>query len=297
MPAHRPTRRRRGRRHRRPHGCPRLARPAATCSSWRARPTSAESCAGIGGGRRGRRGCRGDARPSSRGRRAGARARAADRAPRHQLVVDLDPGRAAATAALGDGRPQQRRTGGGVRRAQRRGPRATAPRDPRCPQLADGEDVSVGELVATRLGDEVVDRLVEPLLGGVYAGHSRLLSARATVPQLPPERRRFTGCARRGDRRRCDGRPVFAGVAGGLGRLPVPWRSGARGPHRRDRARAEAHRDRLRARGRADHGSRAGAADEVVLAVRPRLPPGCSPASRPRPPRSSRRSSLRRWPS
>ena len=37
---------------------------------------------------------------------------------------------------------------------------------------------------ASRFGDEVVDRLVEPLLGGVYAGHARLLSARATTPQL-----------------------------------------------------------------------------------------------------------------
>ena len=37
---------------------------------------------------------------------------------------------------------------------------------------------------ASRLGDEVVDRLVEPLLGGVYAGQARRLSARATVPQL-----------------------------------------------------------------------------------------------------------------
>src|SRR5512144_1854270 len=42
-------------------------------------------------------------------------------------------------------------------------------------------DVSVTEFVASRLGDEVVDRLVEPLLGGVYAGHARLLSARATI--------------------------------------------------------------------------------------------------------------------
>ncbi len=46
------------------------------------------------------------------------------------------------------------------------------------------DDLSVGDLVASRLGDEVVDRLVEPLLGGVYAGHARRLSARATVPQL-----------------------------------------------------------------------------------------------------------------
>jgi oxygen-dependent protoporphyrinogen oxidase len=51
------------------------------------------------------------------------------------------------------------------------------------PTVVDG-DVSVGDLVAARLGDEVVDRLVEPLLGGVYAGRARLLSVRAAVPQL-----------------------------------------------------------------------------------------------------------------
>ena len=46
------------------------------------------------------------------------------------------------------------------------------------------EDVSVGEYVGARLGAAVVDRLVEPLLGGVYAGHARRLSLRATVPVL-----------------------------------------------------------------------------------------------------------------
>jgi oxygen-dependent protoporphyrinogen oxidase len=45
-------------------------------------------------------------------------------------------------------------------------------------------DVAVGEFVAARVGDAVVDRLVEPLLGGVYAGHARTLSLRATVPVL-----------------------------------------------------------------------------------------------------------------
>ena len=45
-------------------------------------------------------------------------------------------------------------------------------------------DISVGDLVEERLGKEVVDRLVEPLLGGVYAGHAREISARAAVPQL-----------------------------------------------------------------------------------------------------------------
>jgi oxygen-dependent protoporphyrinogen oxidase len=52
------------------------------------------------------------------------------------------------------------------------------------PGLPVDDDLSVGDLVGSRLGEEVVDRLVEPLLGGVYAGHARRLSARATVPQL-----------------------------------------------------------------------------------------------------------------
>lgn len=88
-------------------------------------------------------------------------------------------------------------------------------------RLAEGEDVSVGDLVAERLGDEAVDRLVEPLLGGVYAGHARLLSVRATVPQvaawsgagsLVAQAAASVGVA--------DGRPVFAGVAGGMGLIP-----------------------------------------------------------------------------
>ena len=43
------------------------------------------------------------------------------------------------------------------------------------------DDVSVGDLVGARLGDEVVERLVEPLLGGVYAGHARRISAAAAA--------------------------------------------------------------------------------------------------------------------
>ena len=37
-------------------------------------------------------------------------------------------------------------------------------------------DVAIGTLVDKRLGPEVTDKLVEPLLGGVYAGHARDLS-------------------------------------------------------------------------------------------------------------------------
>ncbi|MDP9461752.1 MAG: protoporphyrinogen oxidase, partial [Actinomycetota bacterium] len=45
-------------------------------------------------------------------------------------------------------------------------------------------DAAVGALLRERLGDEVVDRLVEPLLGGVYAGRADELSLSATMPAL-----------------------------------------------------------------------------------------------------------------
>ncbi|KEI45924.1 protoporphyrinogen oxidase [Saccharopolyspora rectivirgula] len=52
------------------------------------------------------------------------------------------------------------------------------------PLHLSGEDISVGELLRSRVGDEVVDRLVEPLLGGVYAGDADHLGMRATMPAL-----------------------------------------------------------------------------------------------------------------
>src|SRR6478735_4314399 len=48
------------------------------------------------------------------------------------------------------------------------------------------EDVGIGRVVARRLGPAVRDRLVEPLLGGVYAGRADDLSLHATVPQIVP---------------------------------------------------------------------------------------------------------------
>ncbi len=87
--------------------------------------------------------------------------------------------------------------------------------------VPDGEDVPVGELVAERLGDEVVDRLVEPLLGGVYAGHARNLSARATVPQLVAWSGGSLVAAASTALAEASGSPVFAGIVGGIGRLPL----------------------------------------------------------------------------
>jgi protoporphyrinogen/coproporphyrinogen III oxidase len=46
------------------------------------------------------------------------------------------------------------------------------------------DDVPVADFVGARFGAEVVDRLVDPLLGGVYAGRSDQLSFEATLPAL-----------------------------------------------------------------------------------------------------------------
>jgi protoporphyrinogen/coproporphyrinogen III oxidase len=48
----------------------------------------------------------------------------------------------------------------------------------------DGADASVTQYIGARLGVEVVDRLVDPLLGGVYAGRSEDLSFQATLAPL-----------------------------------------------------------------------------------------------------------------
>lgn len=45
-------------------------------------------------------------------------------------------------------------------------------------------DVSVGEFVGRRFGQQVVDRFVDPLLGGIHAGDVHRLSLAACAPQL-----------------------------------------------------------------------------------------------------------------
>ncbi len=103
------------------------------------------------------------------------------------------------------------------------------------------EDVAVSDYVGTRLGHAVVDRLVEPLLGGVYAGHASRLSLQATMPTLWERATRGETLLRpptepsgaalvRGGAGRAKARPTapggdrprapFAGIVGGVGRLP-----------------------------------------------------------------------------
>lgn len=95
---------------------------------------------------------------------------------------------------------------------------------------APGVDVALGGLLRTRFGDELADRLVDPLLGGVYAGRVDTLGLRATIPalataldagapSLTAAADRATTPASRGPGAAASGDPVFGAVRGGYGVL------------------------------------------------------------------------------
>lgn len=112
---------------------------------------------------------------------------------------------------------------------------ARVPLDAWLPRTPMGADVAVGRYVAARLGRAVVDRVVEPLLGGVYAGRADELSLAATLPALVDHVRRersLLAAARNALADRAsdpvtaaaDGLgsgAVFGGLPGGVGRLPA----------------------------------------------------------------------------
>ncbi|MFB9736152.1 protoporphyrinogen oxidase [Streptomyces thermocoprophilus] len=106
---------------------------------------------------------------------------------------------------------------------------ARVERDAELPPTEVGEDVAVGAYVAARVGREVVDRLVEPLLGGVYAGDAYRLSMRMAVPQLFEAARTHSSLteavreiqARQNAQAVTPAPPVFMGIRGGIGSLPL----------------------------------------------------------------------------
>ncbi|WP_329173778.1 protoporphyrinogen oxidase [Streptomyces sp. NBC_01477] len=152
---------------------------------------------------------------------------------------------------------------------------ARLPLDHVLPRTRIDGDVGVGAFVAARLGREVVDRLVEPLLGGVYAGNAYEISLRAAVPQLYAAARggRSLIEAARGVQRRAAASagsgPVFNGIRGGVGRLPLAVADACRaagvvietGARVRELHRTGPHGWRIRL------GDRTLDADAVVLAV------------------------------
>ncbi|WP_444685070.1 protoporphyrinogen oxidase [Alkalicoccus luteus] len=52
------------------------------------------------------------------------------------------------------------------------------------PRRKDSEDISVDAFFRRRLGSEVVEHMIEPLLSGIYAGRLNELSLKATFPQF-----------------------------------------------------------------------------------------------------------------
>ena len=94
-------------------------------------------------------------------------------------------------------------------------------------------DVAIGELVAARLGREVHERLVDPLLGGIHAGPSSRLSAEAVAPQLlraaSSRRSMLLALGAHARAAAADGTPVFRSVAGGMGALVSALADGLRG--------------------------------------------------------------------
>lgn len=97
-----------------------------------------------------------------------------------------------------------------------------------------GSDATVGLLLRERAGDELVDRLVDPLLGGVYAGRADALGLRATLPAVATALDGGAGsllaaarAALAAGRRATGGGPVFGTLRGGLEGLANALLAGA----------------------------------------------------------------------
>jgi oxygen-dependent protoporphyrinogen oxidase len=88
------------------------------------------------------------------------------------------------------------------------------------PSRAPERDVSVGAIVRARLGAQALERVVDPLIGGVHAGRCDDLSAEALAPQLIAALAGGRGLIRglRATAPRPD-RPPFMTLRGGLGTL------------------------------------------------------------------------------
>lgn len=94
--------------------------------------------------------------------------------------------------------------------------------------LAAGTDVPIGPYLRGRLGDEVVDHLVDPLVGGINAGDTATLSLAAVVPQLDAAARSgdpslIRSCGAQRERALAAGNgpdaPIFAAPVDGMARL------------------------------------------------------------------------------
>lgn len=95
-------------------------------------------------------------------------------------------------------------------------------RDLSSPEPARDDDESVGSLVRRRVGDEVYEALVAPLLSGVYAGDADHISAQVATPQFVAALRDHGSliAGLRTQRAAADpDAPVFYGLRTGMQRL------------------------------------------------------------------------------
>jgi len=101
---------------------------------------------------------------------------------------------------------------------------ARVPLDQILPATRITHDVSVAAYIRARMGGEVVDRLIEPLLGGVYAGRTERLSLDATMPRIAiaarSERSLLAAAREIAADAPKDAGPVFTTLRLGMGSLP-----------------------------------------------------------------------------
>jgi oxygen-dependent protoporphyrinogen oxidase len=80
-------------------------------------------------------------------------------------------------------------------------------------------DLSVADLISARLGRQVAERLVDPLLGGIHAGNTADLSAEAVAPQLNTAARRGRSLLLTLRGATPPAGPTFLAPRGGMGRM------------------------------------------------------------------------------
>jgi oxygen-dependent protoporphyrinogen oxidase len=96
--------------------------------------------------------------------------------------------------------------------------------EPAIPARSDDEDESLASFVTRRFGREVYDRMIEPLMAGIYAGDGEQLSLAATFPQLRRLEQEWGSViegfrAARSSDTSDTARPAFLTPIGGMGEL------------------------------------------------------------------------------
>lgn len=94
--------------------------------------------------------------------------------------------------------------------------------EPEIPVRAGDDDESLASFISRRFGREVYDRMIEPLMAGIYAGDGEQLSLAATFPQLRRLERQRGSLIRAMNRTTSaeappNARPAFLTPLGGMG--------------------------------------------------------------------------------